>query len=492
MDKQEALEKLQGIFGAGDAVGVIHSVTVELSKYIIIFLFALYTWHCFTVFIGKDRDRQEQIYRRQKKLLFAIHFICFLVLFLNSLSVQILVMYVIQLVFLIFVSEAYPFVYEGMSKTVLNNMLMLLMLGFVMIERLDPANAIRQMIFAGAICVVGLFIPFIIEKFPYFDKFGWFYAVAGLVLLALVFVIGKEVWGARNWIVIGGFAMQPSEFVKIIYVFFAAAMLGKAAGFRDVVKVTVVAAAHVLILVAEKDLGAALIFFITYLVILYVSSENALYLLAGFGGGAVAAVVAYRLFTHVQNRVIAWQDPWSTIDAQGYQVARSLFAVGTGGWFGMGLGQGLPTSIPVVSSDFIFSAVAEELGCFFAICMILVEISCFVMFINISLKMTRRFYKLTALGLSVEFIFQVFLTVGGAVKFIPSTGVTLPLVSYGGSSVISTVILFSIIQGMYVLNREEAGEIGQKERGKKNRKRSREEYEELQEEHKSGKRRGRK
>ena len=128
----------------------------------------------------------------------------------------------------------------------------------------------------------------------------------------------------------------------------------------------------------------------------------------------------------------------------------------------------MPGTIPVASSDFIFSAIGEELGVFFAICVILVEISCFVMFVNIALKMTRRFYKLTALGLAVEFIFQVFLTVGGAIKFIPSTGVTLPLVSYGGSSVISTVVLFSIIQGMYVLNREEAGDSeGKRRRGKR-------------------------
>ncbi len=436
-----------------------------LFKYIIIVLFVIYTWYCFRVFVGKDKEQKEKIYHRQKVIIYGIHVICSLVLYLTTSDLQIILLYLIQVIFLVFVSKSYPFVYEGMSKIVLNNMLMLLMIGFVMIERLNPSYAIRQMIFASVICFVGLFIPYIIEKFSYFDIFGWFYAIGGIILLALVFVIGKEVYGAKNWIVIGGFAMQPSEFVKIIYVFFAAALLAKATRFRDVVKVTALAAIHVLILVAEKDLGAALIFFFTYLVILYVSTEKILYLMAGIGLGVLAAIVAYHLFDHVQVRVAAWQDPWGTIDRQGYQVAQSLFAIGTGGWFGMGLGQGLPNKIPVASSDFIFSAIAEEMGVFFAICVILVEISCFVMFINISLRMKRRFYKLTALGLSVEFIFQVFLTIGGAIKFIPSTGVTLPLVSYGGSSVISTVILFNIIQGMYVLNREEAGQLA--ERGKR-------------------------
>ncbi len=456
MDKQGAVEKLGRWLGNYNAVGVAHTVAVELSKYIIIVLFAIYTWHCFTVFLGRNVERQERIYQRQKKMMFAIHFICSLVLFLNSLEFKILLFYLAQLAFLVFVSRAYPFVYEGMSRTVLNNMLMLLMIGFVMIERLNTAYAVRQMVFAAGICVIGLFIPYMIERFPYFDRFGWFYAIGGLVLLGLVFVIGKEVYGARNWIVIGGFALQPSEFVKIIYVFFAAALLARAADFGNVVKVTVTAAIHVLILVAEKDLGAALIFFVTYLVILYVSSENLLYLLLGLAAGGIASVGAYQLFDHVKVRVAAWQDPWGTIDSQGYQVAQSLFAIGTGGWFGMGLGQGLPGKIPVAESDFIFAAIAEELGVFFAVCVVLVEVSCFVMFVNIALKMTRRFYKLTALGLSVEYIFQTFLTIGGVTKFIPSTGVTLPLVSYGGSSVISTVILFSIIQGMYVLNKEEA------------------------------------
>ena len=227
------------------------------------------------------------------------------------------------------------------------------------------------------------------------------------------------------------------------------------------------AAEHVLILVVQKDLGAALIFFITYVIVLYVASQNSLYLISALAAGTLAAVVAWRLFSHVQVRVLAWQDPWSTIDNEGYQVARSLFAIGTGGWFGMGLGEGMPNSIPVASSDFIFSAICEELGVIFAICLILVEISCFVLFVNIALKMKRRFYKLTALGLAVEYIFQVFLTIGGVTKFIPSTGVTLPLISYGGSSVMSTIILFCIIQGMYVLNFEEEDQDGSKEQYQK-------------------------
>lgn len=464
MDKTAAALKWVDLFGGMNAIGVLHSILVEMSKYIIIVLFAVYTWHCFTVFIGKNRERKEHVYRMQNKIMYSIHFICSLVLFLNSLDVKIILLYLIQLALLIFINKAYIYVYRNASKLVLNNMLMLLMIGFVMIGRLDRDYVIRQMLFAGIISLAGLFIPLLIEKFAYFDRFGMIYAVMGIVLLALVFVIGKEKYGARNWIIIGGFAMQPSEFVKIIYVFFVAAFLAKATDLKNVVKTGALAAVHVLILVAEKDLGAALIYYFTFLIILYVASRKPVYLGLGFGAGALAATVAYHFFTHVQNRVIAWQDPWGNIDNAGYQVAQSLFAIGTGGWFGMGLGEGVPEKIPVAESDFIFAAICEEFGAFFAICLILVEISCFLLFVNIALKMKRRFYKLTALGLAAEYIFQVFLTIGGVIKFIPSTGVTLPLVSYGGSSVISTVILYCIIQGMYVLNCEEEENVEKKSR----------------------------
>ena len=178
-------------------------------------------------------------------------------------------------------------------------------------------------------------------------------------------------------------------------------------------------------------------------------------MLAGIAGGSLASVIAYRLFSHVRVRVEVWLNPWADIANKGYQVTQSLFAIGMGGWFGLGLGRGRPGVIPVVESDFIFSAMAEELGGIFVICLLMVYVSCFIMFVNIAVKMRVRFYKLTAFGLAVLFIFQIFLAVGGVTKFIPSTGVTLPLISYGGSSAISTIILFSVIQGMYVLNGSE-------------------------------------
>lgn len=147
-------------------------------------------------------------------------------------------------------------------------------------------------------------------------------------------------------------------------------------------------------------------------------------------------------------------------------MAQSLFAVGAGGWFGMGLFEGTPEKIPIAEKDFVFAAICEELGGLFCICMLLVCMSCFLMIINISMRMNNRFYKLIALGLGAEYAFQVFLTVGGSINFIPLTGITLPLVAYGGSSVIATILVFAIIQGLYIL-REDEGEQIEKQKHKK-------------------------
>ena len=177
-----------------------------------------------------------------------------------------------------------------------------------------------------------------------------------------------------------------------------------------------------------------------------------------------ASIVAYHMFSHVRTRVIAFLHPWSNINDSGYQITQSLFAIGTGGWFGLGIDQGDPTSIPYVEQDFIFSAVAEEMGIIFGICLILVCVSCFIVFMKIAMQLKEDFYRYIAVGISTIYIFQVFLTIGGGTRFIPLTGVTLPLVSYGGSSVLTTIIMFSIIQGLYCIQSQEGKRNVRKER----------------------------
>ncbi len=443
------------------------TLIVQLSRYIIIVLFVMYTFYCFRAFASKNKKRQNQVFRAQRILTLLLHLVCSSILMLEYQSMKVLMMYGLEVAFYLVFIKLYETFYKGLSKLVLNNMLLCMLIGFIMLGRLSYNYAFRQFCMAACGMAVCLLVPMIIHKLSGFlERLGWQYAIAGILLLLLVFVIGVSKYGARNWIRIGGVEVQPSEFVKIIYVFCIAALLSKCKDFKHVAIVTAVAAAHVVILVAEKDLGGALIYFITYLMILFVATGKIVYLGLGLFGGAGAATVAYKIFAHVRVRVLAWQDPWSRIDTEGYQVTQSLFAIGTGSWFGMGLCQGLPSNVPVVESDFIFSAIGEELGAIFAICLILVYLSSYIMFVNIAMKMKSEFYKLTAFGLSVVFIFQVLLCIGGATKFIPSTGVTLLLISYGGSSIISTIIVFSIIQGMYVLNGKEENQIEQEEQEK--------------------------
>lgn len=437
---------------------------VELARYVIILLFALYTFYAFRAFAGKNKERQNRVFAAQRTLTVLLHAVMSFILIMENMSLMYVFLWAAELVFYFVFIKIYQTCYKGLSKLVLNNMMMCMMIGFVILGRLSSSYAIHQIVLATIAMVFCIFVPLFIEKFSILERLGWQYALVGILFLLLVFVIGVEKYGSRNWIRLAGIEIQPSEFVKILYVFFMSSLLAKSTRFKHIVLITCVAAVHVVILVAEKDLGAALIYFITYVVVLYVATMNVAYLGAGLGGGALAAVVAYKFFAHVRTRVIAWQDPWGTINDAGYQVARSLFAIGTGGFIGMGLGKGLPSSVPVVESDFIFCMISEELGGVFAICLIMVYLSSYIMFVNIAMKMKKQFYKLTAFGLSVVFIFQVFLCVGGVTKFIPSTGVTLPLISYGGSSIMTTIIIFSIIQGLYVLNGREEESLEEEEK----------------------------
>lgn len=428
---------------------------VEMARYVIILLFALYTFYSFRAFAGHNKQRQNRVFAAQRTLTLLLHTVMSAILIMENKNIMYVGLWAAEFAFYLIFIKVYQACYKGLSKLVLNNMMMCMMVGFVILGRLASDYAVHQIILAAAAMVLCIFVPLIIEKFRILEKMGWYFAVIGIVFLMLVFVIGVEKYGSRNWISVGGIAIQPSEFVKILYVFFMASLLSQTTKFKHIVIISAVAAVHVVILVAEKDLGAALIYFVTYIFVLYMATTKVQYLGAGLAGGTLASIVAYHLFSHVKTRVQAWRDPWAEIRGGGYQVAQSLFAIGTGGFIGMGLGKGLPGSVPVVESDFVFSAISEELGGVFAICLIMVYLSSYIMFVNIAMKMKKQFYKLTAFGLSVVFIFQVFLCVGGVTKFIPSTGVTLPLISYGGSSIVTTIIIFSVIQGMYVLNGKE-------------------------------------
>ena len=445
------------------------NIIVELSKYLIILLMACYTFSCFSIFTKEYVEDEKRVLIMQNIVMFLMHFLAYMVMYLKMNEPKLMFFYAAQVVYFLAVILLYSLIYPTVSKLIVNNMCMLISIGLIMITRLNYGSAVKQFIFAVLGSVFGLVVPVIIRKVKSLIDWTYIYAGVGLGALTLVAVFAATSGGAKLGFEIAGIGIQPSEFVKILFVFFVASSLKKSTEFKNVVVTTALAAAHVLILVLSTDLGAALIMFVVYLVMLYVATQQPLYAVAGVGAGSFAAVIGYKLFAHIKVRVAAWKDPFATYSDGGYQVAQSLFAIGTGSWFGMGLCQGSPDLIPVAETDFIFSAIAEELGVIFALCLILVCVSCYVMFLNIAMEIRNRFYKLIALGLGTCYIFQVFLTIGGVTKFIPSTGVTLPLVSYGGSSMLSTMIMFGIIQGLYIIREDEEEEIIEKKRERANR-----------------------
>lgn len=430
----------------------------ELSKYVITLFMALYAYESFAVFRYKDEESRNGIYTRQNILMFLIHFSCFMVICFETGEMSYLIFYAFQQIVLYATVVLFHVIYPKANRLIVNNMCMLLSIGFVILTRLSYERAVKQFIIVAFSIAAAMIIPFFMHRLKFLKSLTWVYALTGIAALAVVLILGAVTYGSKISYSIGGITFQPSEFVKIIFVFFVASALYESDSFKEVVITAVVAGIHVIILVISKDLGSALIFFTVYVLMVFVATKNPLYLLAGALGGSGAAVIAYRIFTHVQVRVQAWRDPWSEIDSAGYQITQSLFAIGSGGWFGLGLFQGTPESIPFVEADFVFSAIAEELGILFAMCLILICISCFIMFMDISIRLNDRFYQLIAFGLGVTYIFQVFLTIGGGSKFIPLTGVTLPLISYGGSSVLTTLIMFAIIEGLCMIKKDEEKE----------------------------------
>ncbi len=411
---------------------------------------AVYTIQCFAVFrFGNEYDRKG-IYLRQNFFMVIVHFCGFLSLYAQQGDIKYFKAYLLQQIGILAILFAYRFIYPRANILIINNMCMLLTIGLMILTRISYNKAMRQFYIVMGSVAVTMIVPLIISRIKFFEKFKWIYVGVGIASLAAVLLFSTVINGSKINITISNYTFQPSEYVKIIFVFAIASILARNHHLKAIIISAVVALVHVMLLVASKDLGSAIIFFIVYFSMLYAATRNVSYYVIGLLAGALGAYGGYRLFSHVRVRVTAFLDPIGNITDAGYQIAQSLFAIGTGGWLGMGIGQGAPSTIPVVAADFIFSAICEELGVVFGMCLVLLCLSCFVMFMNIAMKFEDPFFKLVALGLSVAYIFQVFLTIGGVIKFIPLTGVTLPLVSYGGTSVAVTCCVFAVIQGLYI------------------------------------------
>lgn len=426
-----------------------------ISKYLIVIFMGFYVYESFMAIKARDELVQKRYCFKQSVLFYVIHGLCYLSIYLHVFKDKIVIFYGMQLIYFVLVIEINKLLYKKYNRQLLNAMCMMLMVGFTMLTRLSYDKAFRQFIICVSATIVAYGISFIMKKIKKLRNYSYIYATLGIGILLLVYIIGDVTNGAKISLDLGFISIQPSEFIKITYVMFISGILYKSQSWLGIITSGIFASIHVVVLVFSSDLGTALIFFTVYLFLVFMATGKYAILLGGLAAGSGAAFVAYKIFNHVRVRVAAWLDPWSIIDGKGYQIAQSLFAIGTGGLFGLGIYNGMPGTIPVVDQDFIFSAISEEFGAIFAICILLLSLNIFFIFIRTALRCKDNFYKLVCAGLAVSYGIQLFLTVGGAIKLIPSTGVTYPLLSYGGSSLMSTIFIFFIIQGVKINEEDE-------------------------------------
>jgi cell division protein FtsW (lipid II flippase) len=439
----------------------------EISKYVIALFMLLYTAEAFLTFRYTTEKKRRGLYIRQIICMFAVQLSCFIQIIARTGKPVYLFFFIFQIIIFVSVLMLFYTIYPDGNRLLVNNACMLLVISMTILTRLSYDRAVRQFFIMTASFIIGFFVPEIIYRFDIIKKFTWIYAAAGAVAIGAVLLYGAVTNGSKITYTVAGITFQPSEAVKILFLLFMAGALHEAKELWQLFLASAVAAVHVMILVLSKDLGSALIFFVIYLAMIYISTEKIEYLLTGLFLGVVASIFAYRHFYHIRVRVKAFLDPFGDIASSGYQVSQSLFGISSGGWFGLGLYGGSPRSIPFVEQDFIFSAIAEELGVVFAVLMALVCVSSFLMIMREGYFLKDRYYRLVVCGIGVAYIFQTFLTIGGGAKFIPLTGVTLPLVSYGGTSVLVTIIMMMIAEGCCMIRTRERYAAMEKRKAKK-------------------------
>ncbi len=437
---------------------------LALTKYGIAALVVAYTILAFIMLFRRSRQAVHSMCVVQIELMAAMTVVSYVTLFTALGKAGYLLMCVLQVAVFSAAFFLYQTLYSNAYMPIFNNMCMLLSIGLIFLSRIGLDRAAKQFVIAVGGLAIAFILPFFRSKFYLLKKTGYVCAFLGIAALAVVMLLGSTTLGANITYTIFGLTFQPSEFVKILYLIFLAATLKDAKDLQDLIPIAVFAGAHVLVLIGSKDLGSGLIFYIVFIFMVYMATGKVLYLAGGFGAMAAASVVLYHFFSHIQQRVQAFLDPWSLIDSIGYQITQALFAISAGGVFGDGLGQGTPDKIPFVESDFVFAGLTEELGQIVGICVILITLSCFLHMLSLSMHFADRFYRLLAFGAAISYGFQAFLTLGGQTKFIPLTGVTLPMISYGGSSILSTILLFTMVQIMYMLRGDRIDEYKRKQR----------------------------
>lgn len=350
---------------------------------------------------------------------------------------------------------------DGTDLTLFPAAMLLASLGLIMIGRLKPALFLTQMRWLLLGLIVYLFLVFLGERFLRLLSYPYLLGVFCLLLLCSALFFGTEIGGSRNWIVFGPFAVQPSEFGKIVIIMFLAAYLTehrevltlprhrllwlKLPVLRFIAPLLFIWGIAILMFVVQRDLGSALLFFGIAVSMTYMATGRKSYVALAFAFFLGAAALSYSFFSHVRVRFNIWLDPWSDPSGSAYQVVQSLFALGSGGVWGAGFAHGHPNLIPEVHTDFIFAAIAEELGLLGSLGVMLVFALFFYRAIRIAFACREETYMLLAAGIAVVFLLQAFIIIAGVTKFLPLTGITLPFVSYGGSSMIASFMLLGIL-----------------------------------------------
>lgn len=333
---------------------------------------------------------------------------------------------------------------------------MLLSLGIITIYRLSPKLGLRQLIWVLAGILVFYLTYFIIRAMRRLEYMTGLYLGLSILFFLLTIILAPSKYGAKNWIEISeGITIQLSEFTKILVIFLIASFYTT---FQTRLKklnykytsyyLMGVIYIFVGFLFIQRDLGTAAIFIAIYTLIQYVYDENSKSILVNIGLMVVGSVTGYFLFSHVRNRVDIWLNPWTAdkVVNSARQIVQSLFAIGEGGFIGQGIGLGYPKQIAFAYSDVIFSAICEEMGVLTGIGIIMLYMLLVYRAIKIALNQEYLFYRILALSVAILFTVQAFLNIGGVIKLIPMTGLTLPFISYGGSSLISSFVALGILQ----------------------------------------------
>lgn len=335
--------------------------------------------------------------------------------------------------------------------------------GMVMIERLDAKLAFVQLVWIAAAAAAMVLVVLFARNYEMLAQYKYTLGILALVLLALPMFLGTEVNGAKLWLKIGPMSFQPSELAKVLMVVFLAAFFAEKHELLSIsthrvlgipvpeikyfVPLLIMWGVSVLVMIFQKDLGSSLLFFGIFICMLYVATARKSYVLVGAAMFLLGAFLCYLAFSHVQLRVTTWLDPFNpaTIQKESYQITQSLFALSSGGASGSGLGLGYPRLIPSVTTDFIFSAVGEELGLAGAVAVVLMYMLLVERGVKVALSHRDEFGKLLAVGLTSIIALQAFIIMGGVTRLIPLTGITLPFMSYGGSSLLANFVLLGLL-----------------------------------------------